>query len=235
MNPTSDSINSISRQAIQMVKGWASAAKPETAEPQAESVLDTDSFTPSSQDGLGDLNEIISRNKKLRALSGSNPDMLFGEQSKSSDKGFVRKIFDSYVENVDVPGPYGSPEPKDWPKRSEAGQVGKWNDQVNYVTKNGTTAEMIVQRGALTTAVAATSIAVATGAAELKLGKQIIVDGPKVRGGRIFQVRPKGEPGFFRLDLHPLGKHAPKGLEGVKLPHYHRVPNMSLHRPFQGF
>ena len=180
------------------------------------------------ENSLGDLNKIISKNQALR-----NSSMLFGGPKKK--KGKVRKAFDWYVKNVDVPGPYGSPIPEDWPKRKDAFNVGKWNDQVNYVSKNGTTAEKIIQRGALATGVAATSAAVVTGAAELRLGKQIIIDGPKARGGRIFQLRPKGESGFFRLDFHPLGKHSPKGLEGFKLPHYHRTPNMSLHRPFQGW
>ena len=56
----------------------------------------------------------------------------------------------------------------------------------------------------------------------------LLFDGRK--GTRIFQIRNKdtGEP-YFRLDKGPV-----PGNEGAKL-HYHRRPDLKLHRPYEGF
>ena len=215
---------------------------PPSLAPQKESILKSllgrprDGVTLSSENGLSEIDEVIAKNRKLRNMrlraSGQNVQpMVFGEQKK---KNPVQRAFDWYNKNVDIPGPYGSPIPKDWPKRSDAFKVGKWNDQVNFVSKNGTTTEKVIQRGALVTGVAATSAAVVTDLAELKMGKKILVDGPSARDGRIFQIRPNKAEGVFRLDFHALGKQAPKGLRNKKFLHYHRWPNMRSHRPFQG-
>ena len=58
-------------------------------------------------------------------------------------------------------------------------------------------------------------------------GGNVVTDGPL--GTRILQFRNKttGEP-YFRLDKGPVpGKAKPKI-------HYHRRPNMKLHRPYEG-
>ena len=86
----------------------------------------------------------------------------------------------------------------------------------------------------LATGVAAAGTALAVGAIELKAGERILVEGYNARGGRLFQIRPQGKEGYFRLDYHPLGKQAPNGVRSEKFLHYHRAPNMRPHRPYQG-
>ena len=241
---------------------------PPSLAPQKESILKSligrprDGVTLSSENGLSEIDEVIAKNRKLRNMrlraNGQKVQpMVFGEQK---EKNPVRRAFDSYIKAADIPGPYGSPVPKDWTKKGDAFKVGKWNDQVNFVSKHGTTAEKVIQRGALTTGVAATSAAVVTGAAEAFLlnNQSITVHATlapgaepylEVGGRKFFRINPTGDwyrPTAWKNYAHQLKNGSPTKIRNAQLnlrPHYHRrsiTPpsaqgqGFGQHRPWQG-
>lgn len=61
-----------------------------------------------------------------------------------------------------------------------------------------------------------------------KIAKSFVIDGPSMTGTRILQLRHRasGKP-IGRIDYGPVPK------KGDRL-HYHRQPDMRLHRPYEG-
>ena len=232
---------------------------PKKSDDYAPSNSSTDTYIPSSQSGITDLNDVIAKNRELRKLSAGNSPVLFGGP-KEEDKGAARNAYEWYIKNADVPGPYGSPEPAQWTKPGEAHQVGKWNDQINYVNKNGTTADKFVQRAALATGVAAAGTAATVGAAEvLFLGNEsITVHGApapgvepslKLQGRPFFRANATGDwwrPTAWGRYRQAVQGGNPNHIANARYnlrPHYHRRPitqpagpgqGIGQHRPWQG-
>lgn len=99
MNSISSSINSVTQNVVKIAKALVTSTA-ESTQPQTQTSANSlfpgaDTFVPSSQDGLGDLNEAISRNRKLReeafkANGRTGGEMVFGEQIPTSTSGAQR-------------------------------------------------------------------------------------------------------------------------------------------------
>jgi RHS repeat-associated protein len=116
------------------------------------------------------------------------------------------------------PGPYGDPI-----------HPGEWADPRGEVQSYGSTPFNIFYDGALVTSGVASLGAGGLIAIEFLGGPTILLEGPAAGGGRICQIRPKGKPGWFRLDFDEFVRGMGKRL------HYHRWPDMAKHRPWQGW